>query len=58
VAWLLGSEGSGIAPHLEAAVARRVRIPMASGSESLNVAAAAAICFFEKVRQSGHRDNA
>lgn len=53
VAWLLGSEGSGIAPHLEAAVARRVRIPMASGSESLNVAAAAAICFFEKVRQSG-----
>jgi tRNA C32,U32 (ribose-2'-O)-methylase TrmJ len=28
-----------------------VRIPMAAGIESLNVAAAAAICFFERVRQ-------
>jgi TrmH family RNA methyltransferase len=57
VAWLLGSEGRGIAPHLEVAAARRISIPMASGSESLNVAAAAAICFFEKVRQSGRRND-
>jgi len=52
VAWLFGSEGGGISPHLEAAAGERACIPMAVGSESLNVAAAAAICLFEKVRQN------
>ena len=33
------------------AVKTRVRIPMPGGGESLNVAAAAAICLFETVRQ-------
>lgn len=51
VAWLLGSEGRGIHPALEALVGRRVTIPLVAGSESLNVAAAAAICLFEEVRQ-------
>ncbi|MFA7281694.1 MAG: RNA methyltransferase [Sterolibacterium sp.] len=51
VAWLFGSEGSGISSVLEAAVARRVNIPLAAGSNSLNVAAAAAICLFEELRQ-------
>ncbi|HQW20994.1 MAG TPA: RNA methyltransferase [Rhodocyclaceae bacterium] len=51
VAWLFGSEGRGISPLLESAADRRVSIPMAAGSESLNVAAAAAVCFFEKLRQ-------
>lgn len=51
VAWLFGSEGRGISPLLEFAADRRVSIPMAAGSESLNVAAAAAVCFFEKLRQ-------
>jgi len=51
VAWLFGSEGAGISPSLEAAAAQRVFIPMAVGSESLNVAAAAAICLFEEARQ-------
>ena len=51
VAWLFGSEGRGIAPQLEAAAGKRAIIPMASGSESLNVAASAAICLFEQVRQ-------
>jgi TrmH family RNA methyltransferase len=51
LAWLFGSEGSGIAPSLEAAVARRVNISLAAGSNSLNVAAAAAICLFEELRQ-------
>lgn len=51
VAWLFGNEGNGIAPELEAAVRKRACIPMASGSESLNVAAAAAVCLFEQVRQ-------
>ena len=51
VAWLFGNEGAGISPHLEAVAKKRACIPMASGSESLNVAAAAAVCLFEQVRQ-------
>lgn len=51
VAWLFGNEGAGISPHLEALARKRIGIPMAAGSESLNVAAAAAICLFEQVRQ-------
>ncbi|MCX7172515.1 MAG: RNA methyltransferase [Proteobacteria bacterium] len=51
LAWLFGSEGGGVSPILETAAQKRVYIPMASGSESLNVGAAAAICLFEEVRQ-------
>ena len=51
VAWIFGSEGGGISPPLEAAAAKHASIPLAVGSESLNVAAAAAICLFEEVRQ-------
>lgn len=51
LAWVFGSEGQGILPSLEAIAGRRVTIPLAAGCESLNVAAAAAICLFEEVRQ-------
>jgi len=51
VAWLMGSEGQGIQAELETLAGRRITIPLAAGSESLNVAAAAAICLFEEVRQ-------
>lgn len=51
VIWLFGNEGAGLAPALVAAARRRVTIPLAAASESLNVAAAAAICLFEAVRQ-------
>lgn len=50
-AWLFGNEGGGIAPELVAAAGQRATIPLASGSESLNVAAAAAVCLFEMRRQ-------
>lgn len=50
-AWLFGNEGAGIAPGLVAACTRRATIPLAPGSESLNVAAAAAVCLFEMRRQ-------
>jgi TrmH family RNA methyltransferase len=50
-AWLFGNEGAGIAPALVAAATRRATIPLAPGSESLNVAAAAAVCLFEMRRQ-------
>ncbi len=51
VAWIFGNEGAGVSPTLAAVAKARTTIPMASGSESLNVAAAAAICLFEAVRQ-------
>lgn len=48
----LGSEGSGISPALANRATKRIHIPMAAGIESLNVAAAAAICLFERRRQT------
>jgi len=53
LAWVFGNEGSGVSPELSAAAAEQVRIPMPGKTESLNVAAAAAICLFEQVRQRG-----
>ncbi len=47
----LGSEGGGVSAGLQALAGQRLRIPMATGVESLNVAAAAAICLFERRRQ-------
>ena len=43
-AWALGHEGQGVSFELEALAQRRVRIAQPGGEESLNVAAAAAIC--------------
>jgi len=45
-AWAFGAEGAGLSAELLARAAERVTIPMAGG-ESLNVAAAAAICLYE-----------
>ena len=50
-AWLLGHEGRGVSARLLAACAAVVRIPQPGGEESLNVAAAAAICLYEGLRQ-------
>jgi len=43
-AWVLGHEGQGVSPALAARAAQAVRIAQPGGEESLNVAAAAAIC--------------
>ncbi len=50
-AWLFGNEGAGVAAELLKAATTRVRIPQPGKIESLNVAAAAAICLFEQIRQ-------
>ncbi len=50
--WILGAEGSGVSEASARRAALRVTIPMARGSESLNVAAAAAICFYEGFNQN------
>lgn len=51
-AWVFGHEGQGIAAALQARCALTLRIPQPGGEESLNVAAAAAICLYA-TRQSG-----
>lgn len=43
-AWVMGHEGQGVRAELEAMASRSVRITQPGGEESLNVAAAAAIC--------------
>jgi RNA methyltransferase, TrmH family len=50
-AWVLGHEGQGIAAPLRQRCSMLVRIPQPGGEESLNVAAAAAICLYESARQ-------
>lgn len=51
VAFAIGNEGAGLTPALQAAATMRFTIPMPGRVESLNAAAAAAICLFEAVRQ-------
>jgi TrmH family RNA methyltransferase len=51
VIWIFGNEGAGISLELMTHAQRRVSIPMKAGTESLNVASAAAICMFEAFRQ-------
>jgi tRNA G18 (ribose-2'-O)-methylase SpoU len=46
LAIVVGSEGPGLTPRWMSSAQRRVRIDMASGIDSLNVAAAAAIAFY------------
>lgn len=53
VALLFGNEGAGLSEELLAVAHDRVTIPMPGTAESLNVAAAAAVCLFERVRQQG-----
>src|SRR3989442_1378031 len=48
---LVGNEGAGLPEEVERSADARIRIPMASGVESLNAAAAAAVVFYEAARQ-------
>lgn len=51
VCMIFGNEGAGVSERLRAVAGDKVLIPMPGKIESLNVAAAAAICLFERVRQ-------
>jgi len=56
VAMIFGSEGRGLDERVLGLANQPVSIPMAGAVESLNVAAAAAICCFERLRQvQSHR---
>ncbi|HEX3098926.1 MAG TPA: RNA methyltransferase [Usitatibacter sp.] len=51
IALVVGNEGSGVSPALEAAARVRARIPMVGSVESLNAGTAGSIALFEVVRQ-------
>ncbi|KKC03538.1 TrmH family RNA methyltransferase [Mycobacterium nebraskense] len=50
VAVVVGAEGPGLTPATLRASDVRVRIPMSRGTDSLNVATAAALAFYERAR--------
>ncbi len=52
-AFVFGNEGAGLSPALSECATQQVIIPMPGKVESLNVAAAVAVCLFERVRQCG-----
>ncbi|HWM44349.1 MAG TPA: RNA methyltransferase [Burkholderiales bacterium] len=51
-AWIFGAEGRGLSDETIRRADLRVTIAMAAGAESLNVAAAAAICLYEAFSRS------
>lgn len=51
VAILMGSESEGLSDYWLARSGQKIRIPMAGQADSLNVAAAAAVCLYEAKRQ-------
>jgi len=51
LAFAVGNEGAGLSKNLLAAANCHITIPMPGKIESLNVAAAAAVCLFEAARQ-------
>jgi tRNA G18 (ribose-2'-O)-methylase SpoU len=53
VAVLVGAEGPGLTETAMRASDIRVRIPMSRGTDSLNVATAAAVAFYERARYGG-----
>lgn len=52
VAFIIGNEGAGLSQAVIDAASAQVTIPMPGKVESLNAAAAAAVCLFERVRQT------
>ena len=50
VAMMVGAEGPGLKQHTMRSADVRVRIPMSRGTDSLNVATAAALAFYERAR--------
>jgi len=52
VSFVFGNEGGGLSPELLTHISHRVQIPMPGNMESLNAAAALAVCVFERVRQT------
>lgn len=54
-AWVFGPESKGLPDDVAALADHRIVIPMSVGAESLNVAAAAAVCLYQSARVRRHR---
>ena len=50
-AFVIGNEGAGLSAKVVQAASHQISIPMQQNLESLNAAAAAAVCLFERSRQ-------
>ena len=55
IGWIFGAEGQGVSAATAAMAKARATIRLAPGAESLNVAAAAAVCFYERARRLNTR---
>ncbi len=55
-AWIFGSEAHGLAEEVAMRADHRIVIPMSGGVDSLNVAAAAAICLYQSAREQRRRN--
>lgn len=55
-AWVLGHEGQGVSAEVLAHCHQALTIPQPGGQESLNVAAAGAVCLYESARQAAIPD--
>jgi len=55
VGWIFGSEAAGASERVAEAASLRATIETPGGAESLNVAASAAICLYERLRQLNTR---
>jgi TrmH family RNA methyltransferase len=53
--WIFGSEARGVSAPVAEMAQAKVTIPLAGGSESLNVAAAAAVCLYEAASRPAAR---
>jgi TrmH family RNA methyltransferase len=54
-AWLFGSEAHGLHPKVAELADARIRVPIHGRAESLNLAAAAAVCLYASARAHHHR---
>ena len=54
--WLFGTEAHGLPEPVLAAADRRVRVPIHGRAESLNLAAAAAVCLYASARAQRRPD--
>jgi RNA methyltransferase, TrmH family len=55
IGWIFGGEAAGVSQPVAAAASHKGTIPTPGGTESLNVAACAAICLYERHRQLNTR---
>ena len=48
---VIGNEGNGVSPVVQATATHRLKLPMRGGAESLNAAVAAGIMMYELTRE-------